>query len=163
MKFALSVLAATLALGSPALARDSVGVFGTWGAFRDAKVPRCYAISMARAAKPGDFQPYATVGHWPKRQLRNQVHVRLSRRVAERGAVTLTAGGRRFALAGNGANAWAADRAMDAGIVAAMRSATQMRVNAVGANGRRFADTYPLAGAASAIDAAALACARASR
>ncbi|HUQ13675.1 MAG TPA: hypothetical protein VM055_05295 [Novosphingobium sp.] len=162
----MAVLHRTLALPlalilvvAPAAARDSVGVFESWGAFRDAKVPRCYAIAMAQAAKPGDFQPYATVGQWPKRGLRNQVHFRLSRRTAPGSAITLTVGERRFALSGGGGNAWAANRTVDAGIVAAMRSATRMRVSAVAADGRAFADAYPLAGAASAIDAAALACA----
>lgn len=42
----LLVLAA-LVIGGTAVARDSLGVFGTWGAFRDPGVPRCYAIAMA--------------------------------------------------------------------------------------------------------------------
>ena len=75
----LLVLAAT-----PALARDSLGMFGNWGAFRDPGVPLCYAIAMAdkpRGAKV-DYRAYADVGHWPKRALRNQIHFRLSKRLA---------------------------------------------------------------------------------
>ena len=41
-----------------------------------------------------------------------------------------------------------------------MRSASSMSVSSVGANGRAFADSYALRGAATAIDAAALGCAR---
>ena len=37
-----------LALASPLAARDSLGVFGQWGAFRDPDVPRCYAIAKAQ-------------------------------------------------------------------------------------------------------------------
>ena len=40
-----------------------------------------------------------------------------------------------------------------------MRSAGQMVVAARGADGKWFSNTYPLAGAASALDAAALGCA----
>ncbi len=33
----------------PAAAKDSLGVFSDWGAFRDPSVPRCYAIAMPEA------------------------------------------------------------------------------------------------------------------
>jgi hypothetical protein len=33
---------------APATARDSLGIWNDWGAFRDAAVPRCYAIAMAQ-------------------------------------------------------------------------------------------------------------------
>ena len=72
MKRAL-LLAVACALAAPALARDSLGMFESWGAFRDASVPRCFAIAMAephRGAKV-DYQAYADVAHWPRRGLRN--------------------------------------------------------------------------------------------
>jgi hypothetical protein len=150
-----------LLLATPALARDSLGMFGSWGAFRDPEVPRCYAIAMAQKA-PGvrtEQQAYADVSHWPRQRLRNQVHFRLSKRVAAGAALRLRVGTQDFALAGGGGEAWTADRRPDPGIVAAMRSASAMRVSGRGADGRGFSDTYPLAGAASAIDAAALGCA----
>ena len=149
-------------VAGPALARDSLGMFESWGAFRDPQAPRCYAIAMAeprRGAKV-DYQAYADVAHWPKRALRNQVHFRLSRRVAANAPIRLRVDSQTFQLVGGGGDAWAADRRMDAGIVAAMRSAETMRVSATAAGGRGFSDRYPLAGAASAIDAAALGCAR---
>ena len=43
----LLALAGLMAPGS-ALARDRLGVWNDWGAFRDAAVPRCYAIAMAQ-------------------------------------------------------------------------------------------------------------------
>ena len=49
---------------------------------------------------------------------------------------------------------------MDAAIVAAMRSAGAMSVSARDAAGRRFTDRYSLAGAATAMDAATVGCAR---
>jgi hypothetical protein len=149
-------------LAAPALARDGLGVFETWGAFRDPGVPRCYAIAMADkpVGAKVDYQAFADVGHWPKRALRNQVHFRLSRRVLPKTPISLTVGSQPFLLVGGGGDAWAADRRMDAAIVAAMRSATTMRVRATAASGRGFSDRYQLPGAASAIDAAALGCAR---
>ena len=158
VRYALALLAL---LATPALARDSLGMFESWGAFRDASVPRCYAIAMAdrpRGAKV-EYRAYADVGHWPKRALRNQVHFRLSRRVLPKAPIRLRIGRQQFLLVGGGGDAWAADRRKDAAIVAAMRSAKAMRVRATAANGRGFSDFYPLPGAASAIDAAALGCA----
>lgn len=145
----------------PALARDNLGMFESWGAFRDPAVPRCYAIAMAEPSRlRRDYQPYAGVAIWPKQGLRNQVHFRLSRRVAPDKPIVLVIGDRRFQLTGGGGDAWATDRRMDAAIVAAMRSARSMTVFARGANGQGFSNTWALAGAATAMDAAAIGCAR---
>lgn len=159
--FLPGALACALACAAPALARDSLGIWADWGAFRDIGVPRCYAIAMA-TAMPGrhnDFQPYVTVGTWPRRGTRGEVHVRLSRRLAPGGPVKVALGGQTFALVAGQADAWSQDGRMDAAIVAAMRSASDLTVTARAADGRTFKDYYRLAGAASAMDAAALGCA----
>ena len=158
MRRALPVLA-LLVLAAPLAAKDSLGVFGDWGAFRDPSVPRCYAIAAAQNAAR-DHAPFASVGTWPRRQVRGQVHVRLSRITAPAAAISLSVGGQRFALAGGGGDAWARDRRMDAAIVAAMRSAGSMSVSARDRAGNRFTDRYSLEGAATAMDAATVGCAR---
>lgn len=156
-----AALGLALTLTSPAMARDSLGMFGAWAAFRDPAVPRCYAIAMAEAStRQRDYQPYASIGTWPRQNLRGQVHLRLSRRLAPDSRIVLNVGGQRFDLVGGGGDAWAADRRMDAGIVAAMRSAASMTVSARDAAGRNFSNTWPLQGAATAMDAAAIGCAR---
>ena len=148
-------------VAAPAFSRDSLGVFSEWGAFRDAAVPRCYAIAKAEPSRlQRDFDPYASIGTWPRRKIRNQIHLRLSRKTAANSAITLKVGGKSFALTGSGGNAWAKNRAMDAAIVAAMRSAGSMTVSARGTDGRGFSNTYQLAGAATAMDAATVGCAR---
>jgi hypothetical protein len=160
----LTRTAACIALAlcaTPALARDSLGVFGAWGAFRDPAVPRCYAIAMAAPSTlQRDYQPYASIGTWPRQQLRGQVHLRLSRKLQPGAPILLALGGNKFALTGGGGDAWAADRRMDAAIVAAMRSASEMTVSAKGADGRGFSNTWQLDGAATAMDAATVGCAR---
>lgn len=159
MRFHPAFLLPLALLATPALARDSLGMFGGWGAFRDPGVPRCYAIAMAEPnAKQRDYQPYASVGTWPRRQVRGQVHFRLSRKLAPDARIVLAIGRDRFQLAGGGGDAWAADQRMDAAIVAAMRSAATMTVWARDAQGRRFSNTWQLAGAATAMDAAAIGC-----
>ncbi|MET0361803.1 MAG: hypothetical protein ABW048_08645 [Sphingobium sp.] len=144
-----------------AQARDSLGVFEGWAAFRDPATPRCYAISEpATRQTDGRWRPFAAVGYWPRANVRAQVHIRLSREIANRSPLTLIVGERRFALTGGGADAWAPSRQVDAAIVAAMRSATSMSLSARARTGAGFADTYRLRGAATAIDAAALGCGR---
>jgi hypothetical protein len=146
--------------GTPALARDSLGMFGTWGAFRDGAVPRCYAIAMAEPGHgPHTFTAYADVGTWPKRALRGQVHLRLSRRIDTGRPVTLSIGGQRIKLSAGGGDAWAPSPREDAAITAAMRSAGTMTVYARDTAGKAFSDSYQLAGAATAMDAAMLGCA----
>lgn len=155
---------ALIALAAPLSARDSLGIFSSWGAFRDPEVPRCYAIAKPRAnGRESDYRAFVSVGTWPRRQVRGQVHLRLSRKLAEDARITLTVGDRRFQLIGGGGDAWARDRAMNAAIVAAIRSAGRMIVTARDAQGRRFSDSYDLTGAATAMDAATVGCARMAR
>lgn len=133
-------------------------MFETWGAFRDVSPARCYAIAMPMTRHGRDG--FATISHWPGQRIRGQVQFRLSRGHAQRTPVTLSIGDRRFALVAGAADAWAADARGDAAIVAAMRSGTSMSVETRDPRGRAYADAYALRGAATAIDAAALGCAR---
>lgn len=156
MRCFLAVLTALL-LATPIAARDSLGVFGQWGAFRDPEVPRCYAIA---AAEGDSSSGYATVGTWPSRGVRGQVHLRLSREPREGGEVRLSIAGQRFVLDVSGKDAFAPDRQADARIVAAMRSSPAMRVSGRDERGRAFTDAYSLDGAATAIDATMVGCSR---
>lgn len=161
MKRLVTISAVLLAgLATPALARDALGMFGEWAAFRDPAVPRCYAIAKAAPSTlQRDYQPYADVAFWPKQGVRGQVHFRLSRKLAGDAKITLSIGGQRIALTGGGGDAWAVDKRGDAAIVAAMRSAREMTVSARDARGRGFSNTWQLTGAATAMDAAAVGCA----
>ncbi|GAA0276596.1 hypothetical protein GCM10009127_16640 [Alteraurantiacibacter aestuarii] len=162
MRFILAASALIL-IAAPLAAKDSLGVFGDWGAFRDAQMPRCYAIAAAQGTGAGtrsrEYDPFASVGTWPRRQVRGQVHFRLSRQVRDGAAITLTMGSSRFDLSGDNGNAWAKDAQMDARIVAEMRVASTMRVSSRDRQGRRFTDSYSLDGAATAMDAASVGCA----
>jgi hypothetical protein len=149
---------------APLAAKDSLGVFGDWGAFRDPGAGRCYAIAIpSKSRARQDYQAFAAVGTWPGRGVRGQLHFRLSRKLATTPALSLSIAGQRFSLTGGGGDAWAGDKAMDSAIVAAMRSAPSMTVSGRDQRGNRFADRYPLAGAATAMDAATVGCARVRR
>lgn len=145
-----------LLLAAPLAARESLGVFDSWAAFRDASPARCYAIAKAQGTPPAPA--YATIATWPEKKVRGAVHFVLSREAT--GSVRLVVGDKRFDLVAKGRNAWGTDARQDAAIVAALRSAVRMSVSATGAKGGSFTDRYTLAGAATAIDAATVGCAR---
>lgn len=150
---------ALLLIVVPAQARDSLGVFEGWGAFRDAQPYRCYAIAEPVRGGAGKRTAFASIAHWPSEGVRGQIHIRLSREKRSDAKITLSIDGRRIALVGSGADAWAANPRADAAIIAAIRSGRSMSIATVSASGGGFADTYALPGAATAIDAAALGCA----
>lgn len=145
---------ALLLASTSAQARELLGVYDGWAAFRDVQPRRCYAIAKPdkHSGAVGRDQPYLTIADWPERGIRGQVHVRLSQPLPGHGKdLALVVDGTHFPLVGGGVDAWAPDAAADAAIIVAMRSG---RVLSVG----RYA--YSLRGAASAIDAARLGCIR---
>lgn len=158
MKAAALLLLAAATATTTGSGRVTLGAYGGWAAFRDASPPRCFAIARPVVLK-GDGAGSASVATWPRRGLRASFHVRLSRVRSRAAPVTLSIGERRFVLAAGDRDGWATDAPSDGAIVDAMRSGRSMSVEAVGAGGAPFADVYALAGAATAIDDAALACA----
>ncbi len=146
-------------VATPLIAKDRLGVYQSWAAFRDPETPRCYAIAAPEETVGTATQKaYLSIGFWPKRGVSHQIYVRLSRERSANSVITLSVGGRRFRLTGDGSSGWATDRRMDLGVIAAMRSATSLSVESIGRNGRSIVDAYALRGAPSAIDAAALGC-----
>ena len=136
----------------------SLGIFGGWGAFRGDG--RCYAITQPFEGLPADgWQAFASVGHWPARG-GGQLHIRLSREKRQGSAVLLRIDGRSFQLIGGGRDAWAPDPRADQEIQAAMRTGIDMIVETRSTQGAVVRDHYRLRGAATAMDAAAIACIR---
>lgn len=166
VRVALSITFAAAALGftayaAPLLAKDNLGLFESWAAFRDDDEPRCYAIAKPEEVNgPDRNSAYASIGNWPAKRLYGVFHIHLSRDLAQSAEVTLRIGSRRFTLTGKGENAWSQNRQMDAAIIAALRQSRTMAVTARSADGGRIIDSYTLPGVATAMDAAALACAR---
>ena len=149
-----------LGLAAPVAAQpQALGIFGLWGAFSGGD--RCYAISEPRQPpRPGQGRSFASVGWWPGRGVSGQLHIRLAPPKRAGSAVLLRIDERTFQLAGGGADAWAPDPRADAEIVAAMRSGLEMTVETRSERGALLRDSYALRGAATALDAAAIACAR---
>jgi hypothetical protein len=157
----MKILLVTLALlATPATARTSLGTFDGWGAFRDARPTRCFAIAEPYRRARSKWRSFAAISTWPQSGVRGQVQVRLGRALLVGAPVLLTIGGQRFAMVAGGADAWTPDARADAALVAAMRNAPRFTVRARTVTGGRFSEGYALKGAATAIDAAALGCAR---
>ena len=146
-------LLAVAATGVPG--REGLGQYGQWGAFRDRAPARCYAIAEPLAKRDGEA--FATVASAPDAGARSQIGFRLRRPAAS--AVAAIAG-ERVPLTVIGRDAWPRDERGDRRLAALLRAGGLLEVSGHDAAGRRFHDRYPLAGAASAIDAMRLACLR---
>ena len=157
----LLLVAASLTQPAAGFAREILGVFQRWGAFRDVDRGRCFAIAQPLPGgwEGSPWRPFVAVGYWPRQAVRGQVTFRLSHQLSGSTAV-LAIGDQRFLLRGGGADIWSVDRKMDATIIAAMRSGRLMQVAGHARSGGAFSDRYDLRGAATAIDAAALGCSR---
>ncbi|WP_419826631.1 hypothetical protein [Sphingomonas sp.] len=149
-----------LATAGPLTAkRAAIAMFRDWGAFSDEAPGRCFAMAAPPPGTVADPAPaYVAVTSWPNRRVRAQVSALLSHGHRRGAPVTLTIGDSGFAIVADARTAWARDRRQDAEIVAAMRSGSSMSVSTVSPRGHAYADVYRLRGAASAIDAAMLAC-----
>lgn len=152
------VLLAAL-IAQPAAARDALGVFDGWGAFRDRAPLRCFAIAEPEQRGTARWRPFASLSHWPDKGVRGQLHVRLSHARDESKPVRLTIDDRAWTLTGSKYDVWAPSAQHDAFIIAKLRAGHMMSIAATAHDGRRFVDHYLLKGIASAIDAAALGCA----
>ncbi len=158
MKF-WAMLSGLALLAAPALAKDRLGVYQSWAAFRDAETPRCYAIAAPEETiRNRELKPYLSIGFWPNEGITYQFYVRLSRERSSNSGVTLSAAGRRFRLKADRTGGWGKDRRMDLAVMTAIRSARSLSIESIGRDGKSIVDVYNLRGAPSAIDAAALGC-----
>lgn len=156
MRTRLWILAAACIATAASAQPRPLGTFGLWGAFQDQQ--RCWAITRPSESTHRDGGGFASIGWW-RQGPRGQLHFRLGAAKRDASAVLLRVDGRSFQLIGRGNDAWAPDPRGDAELLAAMRSGVMMTVETRSQRGGIVRDRYPLRGAPSAIDAAALACA----
>jgi hypothetical protein len=159
VKRLVGFLAGAAATASAAAPGGSV-VFagGGWATIDRGSVCQALARSVLLAPK-GRTQATAGFAFTPDRRRWGEFHAHLSRMPRSGSSVMLEIGGQPFLLVARGDWAWSRGAAQEQAIIAAARNAPAMRVEARDGAGRRFADTYALAGAPTAIDAAAAACA----
>lgn len=123
---------------------------------------RCEARTKSLSAKPGSL-PHAGFAFDARGARQGQFYARLSRPARSGASVVATIGGRPFLLAGRGQWAWSKDPRQGLAMIDAARYSSAMRIESRDRSGRRIVDRYALEGAATAIDSAAAACAKAGK
>ena len=150
--------AALLGLAAPALAQRLLHAGTDWAAF-ERPGGLCEAVARSELqALPGRPQARAAFAFTRDGRRRGQLHLLFARPVRPGSAAVLTIGGGTFLLVAQGNSAWSRGPGQERAIIAAIRANGEMRVRAQGI-GASISDRYLLAGAPTAIDAAAIACA----
>ena len=119
---------------------------------------RCEARSKGLWARKGT-EPFAGFAFDRGGARQGQFYVHLSRPARPGATVIATIGSQPFMLAGKGDWAFSRNVEQQRSILDAARYGRSMRLESRDTNGRRVVDRYLLSGAATAIDAAAAACA----
>ena len=146
----LLLIAGVVAAAAPA--PRIVAASGRWAALGSALQCDAASLSLLLASKTR-LRGRASLTFDSRRY--GQFAAALSRPVADGASVMLTIDDQPFLLVARGLGAWSRGPAQEAAIVAAMRSAARMRIEGRSVRGLRFIDRYDLAGAPTAIDAAA--------
>jgi hypothetical protein len=142
----------------PVSAAHTLFARGDWAAIDFGA--RCEARSrMLQPPAQVKPPPFAGFLFDPAGPAHGQFYVRLSRPTKPGSAVMLSVDNLPFLLTGQGESAWSRSPAQSQAIMAAVRGGGTMRLEFRDIGGRRYSDYYDLTGAATAIDAAAAACA----
>ena len=155
----LVVVVSCLAMAGPAFGSGRViSARGSWAAID--RGTSCEAVGRAaRIAPKGKVQAVAGFTFSVDHRRWGEFHARLRRLPRAGASVILRAGGQPFLLIARGNDAWSANPQQDQAIMTLLRSTMGMTIEARDVAGRRFVDIFPSEGAATAIDAAAAACA----
>ena len=151
----LRVFAGLLLISAPLAAKPMiVAADGQWAALREGRTCEAAARSMGVVHK--DRPPArASLSFDAGGPRRGQFAARLSRVPRAGATVMVHIGDQPFLLMSRGDMAWSRGPKQEQAIIAAMRKAGGMRVEARSAAGGRIVDRYSLDGAPLAIDAAA--------
>jgi hypothetical protein len=145
-----------LAFPGPAEAARTLVAGGNWAAIDFGE--RCEARTEALWARKGT-EPIAGFAFDVSGDRQGQFYVRLNRPARDGATVMATIGSRPFLLVGRDQWAWSRGAQQQSAMMDAARYGGSMRIDSRDSRGRRIIDRYTLAGAATAIDSAAAACA----
>ena len=158
VKPGLAILSALLLPASAAGSGSAIYAHGAWAAID--RGSSCVALTRSlRIAAKGKVQASAGFAFSPDRSRWGEFHARLSRMPRAGSSVILTVGDQPFMLVERQDWAWSSGSAQEQAIIAAVRNAGWMKIEARDLAGTRFVDPYSLDGAPTAIDAAAARCA----
>jgi hypothetical protein len=136
-----TLLALALLAASPAQARDSLGLFGDWGAFRQRG--SCYATTASASDVQGRKAPaYLTVTLWAGNRS-PQVMIGLGTNAK---SAKLSASGQGFTPSVRGDAAWMPDSRGDGLLIAALSASSSATVSMISPRNNRLTDRYSLKG-----------------
>jgi hypothetical protein len=136
-----SALTLVLLVASPAQARDSLGLFGDWGAFRQRG--SCYVTTASASDVQGRKAPaYLTVTLWAGNRS-PQVMIGLGTNAK---SAKLSTGGQGFTPNVRGDAAWMPDSQGDGLLIAALSASSAATVSMVSPRNNRLTDRYSLKG-----------------
>ena len=146
-------------LAAPAFGRGTViQASGAWAAIDFGTACEARARSV-RIAPKGKVQAIVSIAFSPDRKRWGEFSTRFSRMPRPGSSVLLKIGAQQFLLVSRGASAWSRGPVQEQAIIAAARTSQGLRIETRDQAGRRYRDDYSLAGAPTAIDAAAARCA----
>jgi predicted small secreted protein len=153
----IPVIILLLAAATPVCARETLGIFGDWGAFRDRRGGTvCFAVSAPGASTgKGRSGGQLVVSRWPGQTVGGQLMAGAGTDIQ---SASLSTGSRSFKLVARGDSAWLADAAGDTLAVAALAGSSRASVDGRTARGNRFSDIYSLQGFSDAWNAARKGC-----
>ena len=153
----LAIPALVIAAAAPAAPSRLLVAGGGWAAFD--RGASCEAVARPlRPAGKRDTAPFLAFAFDRAGPRHGQLFAKLRRPARPASSVLLTVGSQPFLLVARGDQAWSRDARQEAAIIGAMRATGGMRIEARDLSGRRMAERFLLAGAPTAIDAAAAAC-----
>jgi hypothetical protein len=130
-----------LMLAPPALAKDSLGLFGDWGAFKQRG--SCYATTASRSDAQGrKASAFLTVTLWAGNRS-PQVMVGLGTNAK---SAKLSAGGQGFTPSIRGDAAWMPDSRGDQLLIQALSASSSATVSMISPRNNRLTDRYSLKG-----------------
>jgi hypothetical protein len=137
----LTLFALALVAAPPAHARDSLGLFGDWGAFRQRG--SCYATTASASDAQGRKAPaYLTVTLWAGNRS-PQVMIGLGTNAK---SAKMSAGGQGFTQSVRGDAAWMPDSRGDGLLIAALSMSSSATVSMISPRNNRLTDRYSLKG-----------------
>jgi hypothetical protein len=140
MRYFLAPCLAVL-VTAPALARDSLGLFGDWGAFKQRG--SCYATTASTSDAQGRKAPaFLTITRWAGNR-NPQVMLGLGTNAK---SAKLSAGGQGFTPQVRGDAAWMPDSRGDALLIAALSGSSTATVSMISPRNNRLTDRYSLKG-----------------
>ena len=149
--------------GGSAADPKSLGSFGAWGAYVYKEKGNSVCYMAAKPAKDeGNYKRrgdiFAMVINRPAEQIKGEVMFIMGYNFKDGTPVKVTIGKESFELTGQGEQAFTRDPAVEARLVKALRTGSDMIVSGKSARGTVSTDTYSLSGSGKAHDAINAAC-----